>query len=497
MRRLLFMFLICLVLFGAASTAAAEEKEGIKGEIIYNILVDRFSNGDQSLEKQTDLNETHAYHGGDIKGITSRLDALKELGFTTIVLSPVMENAPDGYHGYWIEDFYEVEQQFGTMKDLQKLVKEAHDRDMKVVMELVTNYVSSTHPVVDDPARQDWIKETEVNANQWLDQTVMLDQSNPEVQSFITDVADYWIEKAGIDGYRFHAADQMNQAFLKELAAHLREENPDFYLLGDILKPEQYNGGIENSTAIQAVENNAFQEAMVNAFVKAGNPVTPIYESWKNNGERDGLNYLDNKLTERFTQKFFENGRNPLTTWKLALTFLYTAPGTPMIFQGSEIPMGGDFPESLQLVQFNAGKQDLQDYYNQIAALRTKFPALQKGSFELLGTSGAMSLFKRSFEGESVYVAINNDVESQAISIDGVESGKLLKGLIGDNLVRENEKGEYKIGLARETAEVYVVQEDTGLNWSFIGMVVGVFVIFIASIIRLSRKQKKREAGLE
>ncbi|GAA0592952.1 hypothetical protein GCM10009001_06320 [Virgibacillus siamensis] len=497
MRRLVFVLLIGLTSLGVTSPAAAAGDKEVKSEIIYNILIDRFSNGDQSLGKQTNLDEPHAYHGGDIKGITSKLDKLKELGFTTIVLSPVMGNAPDGYHGYWIEDFYKVEQQFGTMKDLQKLVKEAHDRNIKVVLELVTNYISPTHPMVDDPARKDWIKESEVNANQWLNQTVKLDQSNPEVQAFITDVADYWIDQAGIDGYRFHAADQMNQEFLKDLTAHLSQENPNFYLLAGILKPEQYNGEIEKNTNIQAVENNTLQEAMVSAFVKAGNPVAPIYEAWQNNGKREGLNYLDNKLTERFTQKFFENGRNPLTTWKLALTFLYTAPGTPMIFQGSEIPMGGDFPESLQLVQFNASKQDLQDYYNQIAALRAKFPALQKGSFELLGTSGAMSLFKRSYEGESVYVAINNDVKSQVISIDGVESGKLLKGVIGDNLVRENENGKYRIGLPRETAEVYVIQEDTGLNWLFIGMVIGVFVIFVGAIIRLSVKQKKREAGLE
>lgn len=496
MRRFVLILLIGLVSIGVASPVVAANEEGIKSEIIYNILIDRFSNGDQSIKKQVNLKDPQAYHGGDLEGVTAKLDALQELGFTTIVLSPMMENAPDGFHGYWIEDFYKVEKQFGTMQDLQKLVKEAHDRDMKVVMELVTNYVSATHKIVNDPAKRDWVKETKPESTQWLDQTATLNQSNPEVQAFITDVADYWIEKAGIDGYKFHAADQMNQEFLKELTAYISKEHPDFYMLADILKPKEYNGGIVDNTAIQAAENNALQKAMVQTFVKPGNAVAPIFDVWKKNGKEEGLNFLDHKLSERFTQKFVENGRNPLTTWKLALTYLYTAPGTPMIFQGSEIPMGGAFPESLEMVQFNSAKQDLQDYYNQIASLRAKFPALQKGSYELLGTSGAMSLFKRSYEGDSVYVAINNDVESQAISIEDVGSGKMLKGVIGDNLVRANEEGEYKIGLARETAEVYVVQEDTGFNWLFIGMIVGVFVVFIGAIVYLSRKQKKREAGL-
>ncbi|WP_077325056.1 alpha-amylase family glycosyl hydrolase [Virgibacillus siamensis] len=497
MKQLAFILLIGFVSFGMANPVDAAKQEGIKGEIIYNILVDRFQNGDQSNGEQINLKDPHAYHGGDFEGVISKLDKLKELGFTTIVLSPVMENAPDGFHGYWITDFYKVEKQFGTMQDLQKLVKEAHEHDMKVVMELVTNYVSPESNLANDPAKKDWFTENNLQDTRWLDDVNVLDQSNPEVQDYIADVADYWIEKTGIDGYRFHAADQMNQNYLKKLTQQIHKEYPDFYLLADILQPKTYTGHLIKNTSIQAVENNALQQAMVKTFAEEGNPVQSIYDVWEKSGKRKGLSFLDNKRTERFSQKFYENGRNALTTWKLALTYLYTAPGTPMIFQGSEIPMGGDFPESLELVKFNSAKQDLQKHYNRVSALRTKFPALQKGSYELLGTSGAMSLFKRTYKDQSVYVAINNDVTSQAISITDVPSGKMLKGLIGDNLVRESDNGKFKIGLARETAEVYIVQEDTGFNWLFIGMIVGIFVVFIGAVILLSRKQKKREAGLE
>src|SRR5699024_5059278 len=133
--------------------------------------------------------------------------------------------------------------------------------------------------------------------------------------------------------------------------------------------------------------------------------------------------------TKRFTQKFLENGRDKLTAWKLALTYLYTAPGTPMIYQGSEIPMSGaGFPANQKLVEWNISDEDLQKFINRIAALRSQFPALQYGDYKLVDSSGAMSLFKRSYEGESVYIAINNDTESQAVSIDGIESGKRLNG---------------------------------------------------------------------
>lgn len=242
------------------------------------------------------------------------------------------------------------------------------------------------------------------------------------------------------------------------------------------------------------VENYSLYQPMTETFASAGEPVSPLYDTWVDSGKSENLIYLDNKYTERFTLKLLKNGRDPLTTWKLALTYLYTAPGTPMIYQGSEIPMsGGEFPDSQQMVQFNSGNEDLKEFINRVAALRSQFPALQKGDYELLGSSGAMSLMKRSYEGKTIYIAINNDTESQAISIDGIDSSLQLKGLLGDNLVRENEKGEFKIGLARETAEVYIEQNDTGLNWTFIGTVIGIFLLFVLGVILLSRKQKKRE----
>src|SRR5690625_257209 len=121
----------------AASTNSLQE------EIIYDIFVDRFNNGNQKLSEQVDLDDPLTYHGGDIEGVTKKLDDIQAHGFTTISLSSIMENAPKGYHGYWIEDFYNIEEQFGSQEDLQELIEEAHKRDMKVIFELVTNYVAT------------------------------------------------------------------------------------------------------------------------------------------------------------------------------------------------------------------------------------------------------------------------------------------------------------------------------------------------------------------
>src|SRR5699024_1017946 len=123
---------------------------------------------------------------------------------------------------------------------------------------------------------------------------------------------------------------------------------------------------------------------------------------------------------------------------------------------------------------------------------RSEFPILQYGDLEQVGTNEGLSVYKRTYEDESIYIAINNDSVSRAISVDNIDSDLQLRGLLGDNTVRENADGEFKIGIERESTEVYIVEENKGYNFWFIGFVVGVFMIFIFMVAYLSRKQKKR-----
>src|SRR5690625_7374941 len=105
------------------------------------------------------------------------------------------------------------------------------------------------------------------------------------------------------------------------------------------------------------------------------------------------------------------------------------------------------------------------DIYGQVSTLRKEFPVLFHGDIELVDSSGAMSLFKRTFEGESIYVAINNDEETQTITVEDVESGEQLMGVLGDNLIRENSEGEFRVSVPRERSEERRVGEEAGLNW--------------------------------
>lgn len=489
------MIIVMPFLLINAKPTVAEDKADLKEEIIYNILVDRYNNGDQSLNEEVDINDPTAYHGGDLEGIIMNLDTIQEMGFTTIALSPIMENASEGYHGYWIKDFYNVEKQFGTMEDVQILVEEAHKRDMKVVLEFVTNYISASHDIASDPSKTDWIKENDLKATdstKWLENVAVLNQDNPEVADYLTDVAEFWMAETNIDGFKLHAADQASANFLKSFTASIKAIDPDFYILANVLQDESRIEELSEIPDIDAVDNQLLLEEMNDVFAEADNPVSPLYELWEDN-QLGGLLAVDNKNTKRFSQMVAENGRNEFTSWKLALTYMYMTPGIPSIYQGSEIPMyGGGFPENQMLMQFNSGDEDIPEFLGRIAALRSEFPAFVYGDFEEVGSSGAMSVFKRTYEDNTIYIAINNDSESQTVAVTDVDSGMQLNGLLGDNIVRETKDGEFKIGIGRETAEVYIVEDDKGINWVFIGFILGIFFLFIFAVIYLSRKQKKR-----
>lgn len=498
MKKVMLLIMIPFLLYTAP--VLAEENGSLQEEIIYDILVDRFHNGDATLSEQADINDPYAYHGGDLQGITSKLDRIKQLGFTTIALSPIMENAISGYHGYWIEDFYSIEDQFGTTSDLNDLIEEAHGRGIKVILELPINYIASTHPLLDDPSKEDWFKQNQLettDSTTWLDHVVVMNQDNEEVQAYLIDVAKYWMTETDIDGFKLHAADQSSPLFLEKLTATIKENNPDFYILANMLTDQN----IEDIRAIphvDGIENPSMLQKMNEVFTLVDQPVSVLLDETEENGEDRDLLLVDNKNTARFSNNFADEGRNALTTWKLALTYMYTTPGIPMIYQGSELPMyGPGFPHNQSLVLFNSTDPDLEEFFERISSLRSEFPVLQYGDMEVVGTNEGLSVFKRTYENETMYIAINNDSVSRAISVDNIDSDLQLRGLLGDNTVRENSDGEFKIGIERESTEVYMIEENTGINFWFIGFVAGVFIIFAIAIAYLSHKQKKREANEE
>lgn len=498
MKKIIYSFLIISLLSFSIlpQSAFAVTQDKIKEEIMYDIIVDRFNNGRQAPSEQVDIHDPYTYHGGDIKGITVMLDSLVEHGYTAISLSPIMENAPKGYHGYWVEDFYTVEEEFGTLDDLKELVEEAHEREIKVFLELVTNYVAKSSPLVQEGDKSDWFKENTVKpipATEWLNEVLVFDQTNPAVQEYIIDVAKFWMKEAEIDGFTLHAAEQATPSFLQKLTEEIKTENPDFYLIATSLQGESLDALCTNEQ-IDAIVDVAMYQAINEVLTRPDEPVSKLYETWEKSACEHTIHIVDNKNTARFSNNFADEGRNAVTTWTLALTYLYLTPGIPMLYQGSEVPMyGPGYPENQYFVDFISADPELKKVYERLAAARDQFPAFIYGDFEQIAVDEGFSLFKRTLDKETVYVGINNDGHSRVVKIDDIDSDFQLKGLLHDDTIRVNEDGQFTIGMERESAEIFILQPNVGFNWVFIGFVVGVLLAFVVIIILLTKKQKKRE----
>lgn len=485
-----------LALIALPLIAHADQDGSLNDEIIYDIIVDRFNNGRQAPSEQVDVENPLTYNGGDIKGITMMLDSIKEHGFTAISLSPIMENAPRAYHGYLIEDFLAVEDEFGTLEDLQELVEEAHKREIKVFMELVTNYAANSNPLVEDEASSDWfmeVKEEASDSTGWLDEAVQFDQTNQDVQAYLIDVANYWMDETNIDGYVLHATDQMNESFLTQLTEHIKEKNPKFYLIAESLQGANLEY-LCSHEELDAIAHQALYEKINEVFSKVDTPVSELYNLTKQTECDKMLLFADNKNTARFSNVFADEGRNAVTTWTLTLAYLYLTPGVPKIYQGSEVPMyGPGYPENQYLVDMISENPDLKKIFERMASTRTMFPPLVDGDFEQVATDEGFSLFKRSLDNQVVYFAINNDSRSRYVTLDDLPDEIQLKGLFHDDTVRADKEGQFRVGLDRESAEIFIIQSNAGINWSFIGLVSGIMLLFIISIIVLSIKQKRRQ----
>jgi glycosidase len=154
------IFIILLYLLTNSFPAHADEKmdRQWQDETIYSIIIDRFHNANLSNDLHVDMEDPTSYHGGDFLGIIDKLDYIREMGFTTISLSPIFDHEDGNYQGYGVKDFYQTEEHFGTIDEFQRLVMEAHNRDMKVMVDFGVKYVGLKSAWLTDPTKEGWLK---------------------------------------------------------------------------------------------------------------------------------------------------------------------------------------------------------------------------------------------------------------------------------------------------------------------------------------------------
>lgn len=462
--------------------------EDVKGftseDVLYLIMPDRFVNGnpendvvDGMREKKIDRADSFARHGGDIQGISNHLDYIADLGVTAIWLNPTQENDMESgsYHGYAITDYYQIDRRFGSNEDFCALVEKAHERNLKVVMDMIFNHCGSENYLFKDKPSKEWFNyhsnyvqtsfktasvmdihasafEKKIATDGWFT-SVMPDfnQRNRHVARYLIQSSIWWIEYAGINGIRQDTHPYADFDFMSQWCKEVLDEYPYFNIVGEtwlnsnvlvsywqkdskLAAPLNSNLPTVMDFPLQALINQAFDEETG----EWGGGLYKLYDYQTQDlvyaNPMNLLTFLDNHDTSRFAQTD-EMAKN-LKRYKQAMVFLLTTRGIPQIYYGTEILMTGDkgkgdgdlrkdFPGGWQGDTRNCfvknGRTALEneafEFTRQLLNWRKGNQVIGKGSLKHYSIQNGVYVYQREFNGKSVVVIMNGTDDSKELDL--------------------------------------------------------------------------------
>lgn len=411
----------------------------MKQAVFYQIFVDRFRMGNK--EKDTsyincrwgDIPTPKTFAGGDIRGITEKLDYIKELGCNAVYLTPIFTSVSN--HKYDISDYYRVDPQFGTNEDLKELVDAAHTRGMHVVLDAVFNHCSENLAQFQDVLKKgkespyfDWfvIRGDRINQQRdnyetfaACDYMPKLNTSNEEVQEFLMDIGTHYLTEYDIDGWRLDVSDEISHYFWRKFRERMKKVKRDAVIIGEnwhdaanYLRGDQYD----------SIMNYAFTKLCLDYF--AWGSKNAEQAAWKLNEllmrnidpvNTMMLNLLDSHDTHRF---FKETGRN---RWKVkaALALLFLFPGVPCIFYGTEIlTEGGYDPDCRRCMDWEKAnpKGEYSDIYRLIESLSRlrREQNTAEGRIGIYAESDVLVL-KNETDERKIKLFVNNTAGNQTV----------------------------------------------------------------------------------
>lgn len=471
-----FILSIALILSVVYPTGAfAANNRTLQDESIYDLLVDRFFNGDYKNDGDADTQNVNAFSGGDFAGVVEKVDYLVELGFTTISLGPIFSTAK--YDGSEVLDYGQLETRFGTEDDFKFLTKALHDKELSVIADFPLSGVSENHI---------WAKDGTLPSIPAGDGIIDWDSSDDKVKEMLKEAILSFIQTYDLDGIRLTKLADFEEDYLNEVIAEIKEVNADLYVISN-----------ETSSAnFDTVPNMEKIEAIKKSFVQV-DPETTSLELFEDNVGTDLIQY-DDLMGPRFTYDMFELRMFPPTQWKPAVAALFTVPGVPVISYGTEIAVNGEkAPESHPIANFKTD-MELNEYIAGLNTLRNQSETFRNGDFEVLKNENGFVVFKRSSEEETWIVALNNtsEVASIELSEEIIGKSKRLRGLLEGDSVKQGKDDVYRIVLEREMAEIYIADEDKGFNTTYLVASILLYVFFFGFLFinwRRNRKKAKEE----
>lgn len=369
----------------------------MKTAVFYQIFVDRFYQGDKEKDisyincEWGDIPTPKTFAGGDLKGIMEKLDYISQIGCNTIYLTPVFRSISN--HKYDISDYYNVDRQFGTNADLKNLVKTAHQKGMRIVLDAVFNHCSDEISQFQDVLKKgkdsayfDWfvikgdkISKKRDNYEIFAGCTYMpkWNTSNEEVQQYLIDIGTHYLTEYDIDGWRLDVSDEISHDFWRRFRSAIKGIKKDAVIIGEnwhdancYLRGDQYD----------SIMNYSFTKLCLDYFATGTKNATQA--AWKLNEilmrntdtvNKMMLNLLDSHDTHRIYKELGKDRKK----MKAALCLLYFFPGVPCIFYGTEIlTEGGYDPDCRRCMDWS--KTDMQGEYQDMYCLLKKLAAIRE-----------------------------------------------------------------------------------------------------------------------
>ena len=440
-------------------------------DVLYLIMPDRFANGDPKndvvpgmRESKVDRTDMYARHGGDLKGIADHLDYFSDLGVTAIWLNPILKNdmTEGSYHGYAITDYYEVDPRFGDNEEFRQLVSAAHDKGLKIVMDMIFNHCGSEHFFFTDKPSDNWFNfqdnfvqtgyqtmpqadtyrsdyDKVKNIDGWFTQSMPdLNQRNRHVASYLIQNSIWWIEYADIDGIRMDTYPYADYDAMSKWMKELNEEYPNYNTVGETWVTEPaYTAWWQKDSKLSAPKNSNLKTVMDFSFYdKINIAKTEETETWFKGLDRvynsfvydflypnpeSVLAFIENHDTDRFLGE----GEN-LPMLKQASTLLLTTRRIPQLYYGTEIMMNGvksksdgyvrkDFPggwaDDKETALTAEGRSKIQNdcynFYKTILNWRKGNNVIAKGSMTQFMVQNGVYAYARQYEGKIVFVMLN------------------------------------------------------------------------------------------
>jgi glycosidase len=459
-------------------------------DVLYLVMPDRFANGAAANDdppKSRGLlarGRPRYYHGGDLRGVIDRLPYLKDLGVTTVWMTPVYDNVDhlneretyDGqaitdYHGYGAVDFYGVDEHLGDVQTLRDLVDAAHRMGLKVVQDQVANHTGPYHPWVQDPPTPTWYNGTAARhtANTWQTWTLAdphatpalqrvtlagwfidilpdLNQDDPEAARYLIQNALWWVGMTGLDGIRQDTLPYVPRRFWSAWREALRREHPHLSVVGELFDGDPalvsfFQGGVPRGgvdTGIESLFDFPLLFPVRRAFAE-GKPLREVAVLLSHDHLYRDPSALVTFLGLHDVARFLNEPGATVEGLQLAYTLLFTTRGIPLVYYGDEVAMRGggdpdnrrDFPggwpgdprSAFAAPGRTAEEETVFRHVRRLAALRREVGALRRGRLVHLAVAEQSYVYGRIGDEGSALIALNNAAAAARVEVSVADLG--------------------------------------------------------------------------